>query len=132
MNLISRRAMLARSGLGVGSVALAALLADERRLVGADGSFIDPTKLNGKAKALILLFMGGGPSQVDTFDPKPVLAKLDGQEVPDGIARGIPRVARAPLTGLFASPYRFKQYGRSGLPISDLFPHVAQFADDLC
>ena len=129
---LSRREMLARSGLGVGSVALAALLADERRLCGADGTPLDPAKLNGKAKALILLFMGGGPSQVDTFDPKPLLSKLDGRAVPQSIARGIPKVARAPLTGLLGSPYKFTNRGRSGLPVSELYPHVGGCIDDLC
>jgi hypothetical protein len=124
--------MLARSGLGVGTLALAGLLADEGRLVAGDGSFLDPKKLNGKAKSLILLFIGGGPSQVDTFDPKPLLKKLDGKPVPDEIAKGIPRVARAPLTGLFPSPYAFKKYGQSGLPVSDLFPHVGSCVDDIC
>src|SRR4051812_30743639 len=98
---ISRREMLARSGLGVGSVALAALLADDRRLCAEDGTPLDPSRLTGQAKSLILLFMGGGPSQVDTFDPKPLLTKLNGQPVPDEIARTVPKVARAPLTGLF-------------------------------
>jgi hypothetical protein len=124
--------MLARSGLGVGTLALAGLLADEGRLVAGDGSFLDSKKLNGKAKSLILLFIGGGPSQVDTFDPKPLLKKLDGKPVPDEIAKGIPRVARAPLTGLFPSPYAFKKYGQSGLPVSDLFPQVGSCVDDIC
>jgi len=130
--LISRRALLARSGLGVGSLALTAMLADERRLCAADGTPLDPAKLKGKAKSLIVLFMGGGPSQVDTFDPKPLLMKLDGQSVPESIARGIPKVARAPLAGLFASPYKFTNRGKSGLPVSELFPHVGQVIDDIC
>src|SRR6184192_2481392 len=124
--------MLARSGLGVGSLALAALLADERRLRAADGSLLDPRKLTGKAKALILLFMGGGPSQVDTFDPKSVLTKLNGQAVPESIAKSIPKVARAPLTGLFGSPYSFARYGKCGLEVSELYPHVGACIDDVC
>ena len=131
-NPITRRDMLARSGLGVGSLALASLLADERRLRAADGTPLDPSKLTGKAKALILLFMGGGPSQVDTFDPKPLLTKLNGQAVPESIARGIPKVARAPLTGLFGSPYKFTPQGKSGIAVSELFPHVGGRIDDVC
>src|SRR6187549_1025429 len=130
--LWSRREMLARCGLGVGSLALTALLADEGRLRAADGTPLDPRKLTGKAKALILLFMGGGPSQVDTFDPKPELTKLDGKDVPDSIARGIPRIARAPLVGLSASPYKFKKYGQSGIEVSELFPEVARHVDEMC
>ncbi len=132
MPLLSRRELLARSGLGVGSLALAALLADEGRLHAADGSALDPKKLTGKAKSLILLFMGGGPSQVDTFDPKPLLTKLDGKEVPTSIAKGIPKIARAPLTGLFASPYSFAKHGKSGLEVSELYPHLGAQIDDVC
>ena len=128
----SRRQMFARSAVGVGSLALAALLADQRRLRAADGSLLDPKKLKGKAKALILLFMGGGPSQVDTFDPKPLLTKLDGKAVPESIAKDIPKVARAPLTGLFGSPYKFTKRGKCGLEVSELYPHVGACIDDVC
>jgi hypothetical protein len=108
------------------------LLADERRLVAADGSWLDQAKLAGPAKAMILLFMGGGPSQVDTFDPKPTLTKLDGQAVTEGVAQNLRGVARAATTGLFASPYTFARYGQSGLPVSELFPHVGRRVDDVC
>ena len=128
----SRREVLARSGLGVGSLALAALLADEGRLRGADGTLLDPKKLAGKAKALVLLFMGGGPSQVDTFDPKPLLTKLNGQAVPESIAKGVPKIARAQLTGLFGSPYAFAKRGECGLEVSELYPHVGAQIDDIC
>ena len=121
---LSRREWLARTGMGVGSLALAALLADERRLYAADETPLDSAKLKGKAKSLILLFMGGGPSQVDTFDPKPLLTKLDGKAVPESIAKDIPKIARAPLTGLFGSPYKFAKYGKCGIEVSELFPHV--------
>ena len=130
--VLDRRQALARCGLGVGSLALAALLAEDGRLAYADGTPLDPRALKGPAKSLILLFMGGGPSHVDTFDPKPLLNKLDRQAVPESIARGIPRVARAPLTGLYGSPYAFKNYGQSGLPVSELFPHVGRCIDDIC
>jgi hypothetical protein len=129
---LSRRELLARTGMGVGSLALAALLADEGRLRAADGTPLDPAKLKGKAKSLILLFMGGGPSQVDTFDPKPLLTKLDGKSVPESIAKDIPKIARAPLTGLFASPYKFAKHGKSGIEVSELYPHVGSVIDDVC
>jgi hypothetical protein len=130
--MLSRRTMLTRSAMGVGSLALATLFADERQLRAEDGTLLDPKQLNGKAKSLILLFMGGAPSQVDTFDPKPLLTKLNGQSVPESIAKDIPRIARAPLTGLFGSPYSFKSYGKSGLPVSEIFPHVGSCIDDIC
>ena len=130
--LPSRREMLRRAGLGLGTLGLVGLLADEGRLCAEDGSPIDPKKLDGKAKSVILLFMGGGPSQVDTFDPKPELAKLNGKDVPPSIARDIPRIARAPLANLYASPYRFIPHGQSGLPVSELFPEVSRCIDDIC
>src|SRR4051812_26054232 len=129
---VSRRDLLRRAGLGLGGLALTTLLAEEGRLCADDGGTIDPRTLNGKAKSVILLFMGGGPSQVDTFDPKPELTKWHGKDVPPSIAKDIPRVARAPLTNLFASPYRFTPRGRCGLPVSELFPEIGACVDDLC
>src|SRR5262249_44736210 len=81
---------------------------------------------------VISLFMGGGPSQVDTFDPKPLLGKLHGKEVPSSIAKGIPRIARAPLENLFGSPYSFSRHRESGIEVSSLFPEVARPRDDPC
>src|SRR5262245_4440060 len=108
---LNRREMLARVGQGFGTLALAGLLADER-LLADDGGLVVPDA-NAKAKRVIFLFMGGGPSQVDTFDPKPLLKKLDGKAVPDSIAAGIPKIARSRLSHLFASPYRFTRHGQS-------------------
>src|SRR5208282_3175554 len=71
--LLTRREMLQRAGLGIGTLALTALLAEEGRLEAGDGGLLDASSLKGKAKNVIFLFMGGGPSQVDTFDPKPEL-----------------------------------------------------------
>ncbi len=129
---LTRRAMLQQAGLGLGTLALSLLLADEQRLLADEGGQLDPAKLKGKAKHVILLFMGGGPSQVDTWDPKPLLEKLNGKEVPASIARDIPRIARAPLQNLYASPYRFTRQGKSGLPVSELFPEIGKHIDDLC
>jgi hypothetical protein len=130
--MLTRRELLGRAGLGFGGLALATLLADEGRLVADDGGRLDPARLDGAAKSVILLFMGGGPSQVDTFDPKPELTRLDGQDVPQSIADGVPRVARASLRRLFASPYRYTRHGRSGLPVSELFPETGKLIDELC
>ncbi|MCA9175612.1 MAG: DUF1501 domain-containing protein [Planctomycetales bacterium] len=76
--------------------------------------------------------MAGGPSQVDTFDPKPELAKLDGKDVPDSIARHVPKIQRAGLKNLLASPWKFSRHGESGMPISALFPELSRHADELC
>ncbi len=127
---IDRRQLLARAGLGFGTLALAGLLADDGLLHAEEAPVVpDP---RAKARSVIFLFMGGGPSQVDTFDPKPALTRLAGQAVPESIARGIPRLARSRLGHLFASPYRFRKHGHSGLEVSDLFPEVARCADRLC
>jgi hypothetical protein len=131
---LNRREMLQRSALGFGTLALTSLLAEEGRLFaddGAEGTLVGK-KLNGKAKNVIFLFMGGGPSQVDTFDPKPELTRLDKQDVPPSIAKDIPRIARSPLKGLFASPYKFIKHGQSGIEVSELFPELGKHVDDLC
>jgi hypothetical protein len=127
---ISRRDMLARSGLGFGTLALAGLLADDGLLHGEQTAITPDPK--AKARSVIFLFMGGGPSQVDTFDPKPLLHRLAGQAVPDSVARGIPKIARSRLTHLFASPYRFRKHGHSGVEVSDLFPEVGKCVDRIC
>ncbi len=129
---LSRRELLSRSALGFGSLALTSLLADDGRLVAAEGSPIGRQHSNAKARSVIFLFMGGGPSQVDTFDPKPELQKLNGKEVPPSIAKDIPKIARSPLTNLYASPYSFARYGKCELPVSELFPEIGSCIDDIC
>src|SRR5262245_49647845 len=111
--LLSRRDMLRRAGMGFGLLALADLLCQESRATEPRGDDAPLLRSNGPAKSVIFLFIGGGPSQVDTFDPKPLLNRLSGGDVPESIARDIPRIARSPLTNLFASPYRFRKHGQS-------------------
>ncbi|MEK6234212.1 MAG: DUF1501 domain-containing protein, partial [Planctomycetales bacterium] len=125
---ITRREMLQHAGAGFGTVALTALLAE------AAGSRPQSTRshFQPRAKHVVFLFMGGGPSQVDTFDPKPELDRLHGGRVPDSIAKDIPRIARAPLHDLVKSPFKFQKHGESGIEVSELFPHVARRVDDLC
>jgi hypothetical protein len=82
--------------------------------------------LPAKAKRVIFLFMNGGPSQVDTFDPKPALQKYAGQPIPLQLPTERKTGAALP------SPYGFKKYGQSGIEVSDIFPHVAQHVDDMC
>ncbi|MCY2944843.1 MAG: DUF1501 domain-containing protein [Planctomycetota bacterium] len=121
----SRRQLLQRAGAGFGSLALSALLADETRAVPAIGP-LAPKKPHFKARAkrVIFLFMPGGPSQVDTFDPKPELAKRNGKPSP--------KLYLGKQRPLLASPWKFKKYGQSGLEVSDLFPQVASCIDDIC
>src|SRR5205807_2092252 len=106
------------------------LLLDEGLLTAGEEPVQPAPRL--RARSVIFLFMGGGPSQVDTWDPKPELARLDGQDEPESIARDVPRIARAPLRHLYASPYRFTPQGQSGISVSELFPELGKCVDDLC
>jgi hypothetical protein len=123
--LHSRRALLRQSSAGFGYLAL-------RGMLGAE-SVNNPLAAKqphfpARAKRVIFLFMKGGPSHVDTFDPKPLLDRDHGKPLPFAL----PRVTFAKTTTLFKSPWKFKQYGESGLPVSELFPHMARCVDDLC
>ena len=125
-----RREILARSALGIGGMALSALLADEAR--SSPDRAIAPLAPRSphfapKAKRVIHLFMNGGPSHVDTFDPKPLLTKNHGKALPR------PNLPTERKTGsAFASPFKFSKHGQSGLEISELFPYVSRMADHLC
>lgn len=125
---ISRRDMLRDSSTGFGALALAGLLADDAR--SASGGPLSPRQphFRPKASRVIFLFMHGGPSHVDTFDYKPLLMRDDGKPLP--FAK--PRIVSSPTDNLLASPWKFRQYGQSGLWASDLFPNVAKHADKLC
>lgn len=116
---ISRRELLRRSAHGFGYLALGALLARESRAA---------THFAPRAKNVILLFMDGGVSQVDSFDPKPRLKTDHGK--PFGMK--IDATQFDNIGKVLASPWEFKQYGQSGLPVSDLFPRIGALADDLC
>jgi len=126
---ISRRALLNRSAVGFGSLALASLLGEEARSAEpAHPLAAVMPHFAARAKRVIFLFMGGGPSQVDTFDYKPLLTRDDGKPLPFEK----PRIQFNATANLLKSPWQFKQYGESGLWVSDLFPHLAQRIDDLC
>ncbi len=133
---LSRRSMLQSSAVGFGHLAMAAMLGNTGVLAGdgakprAAGALTDGALAHfvPRAKRVIFLFMKGGPSHVDTFDPKPLLTRDHGKPLPFPK----PRVQFAPTGNLLASPWKFSQHGESGLPVSELFPHVARHADDLC
>ena len=129
---MTRRELLRRSGMGFGSLALGTLLSESGGLArAATGSTTTPLaarlpQFAPKAKRVIHLFMNGGPSQVDTFDPKPELSKQSGKPIPLDL-----RTERK--TGsAYGSPFKFKKYGRSGLEVSEIFARTAEHADDLC
>lgn len=129
-NGFSRRAMLRNAAVGFGSLALSSMLAEQSR---ADSTIVDPLQAKlplfaARAKRVIFLFMKGGPSHLDTFDPKPLLTRDDGKPLP--FAK--PRVQFAPTGNLLKSPWQFRQYGESGSWVSDLFPHLATCVDDMC
>ncbi|HWB00008.1 MAG TPA: DUF1501 domain-containing protein [Pirellulales bacterium] len=130
--IISRRHALGRIGAGFGTLGLAAMLADERAggatNVASSPLAPRPTHFPVKAKHVIQLFMPGGPSQVDTFDYKPMIAKHAGER-PAEVDR---RSLRNTKNGLFPSPFGFKQYGKSGKWVSDIFSHVGECVDDIC
>lgn len=125
----TRRELLQASSLGFANLALAGLLAESQaREVGANPLAPLPPHFTAKAKRVVFLFMHGGPSQVDTFDYKPLLARDDGKPLP--FAR--PRVVSSETGNLLQSPFRFTQHGQSGQWVSEIFPHVARCVDDLC
>lgn len=117
----TRREFLTRYGMGMGALALPSV---------ASGSIspLLPKKpeFSGKAKAVIHLFMNGGPSQVDTFDPKPELTKYDGKKIP------LEFKTERPTGVAMKSPFAFKKHGESGIEISEIFPNIAKSADELC
>ena len=132
-NQISRRAMLRHSAGGLGALGLTALLAEESGLAAAANT-VNPLvpkqpHIKPRAKRVILLFMKGGPSHLDTFDPKPRLTRDHGKTVPFKLSLSFDPSGYG---GLMKSPFTFKQYGESGIAISELFPNVARHADDLC
>ena len=125
---VSRRELLKASSIGFGNLALAGLLAQEAARAGVDPLALKAPHFKARAKRVIFLFMHGGPSQVDTFDYKPLLKRDHGKPLP--FAR--PKVVSGQTFNLLQSPWAFKQYGQSGAWVSDLFPEVAKCVDDMC
>ena len=140
---IDRRIFLRKSGLGLGTLALSSLLG-VNKLFGESlhpriNQFKDPITdlphFQGKAKRIIYLFQSGGPSQFETFDYKPMLQKMAGEELPDSVRQGQRLTAMsADQTSLPIAPsiYSFKQYGESKKWVSELMPYTAEVVDELC
>ncbi len=131
---VCRREMLLRCANGFGGLALAGLFG-ETVSAGKTSSDKNPfapkePHFAPKAKSVIYLYMDGGPSQVDTFDPKPALDKHDGKD-PHSVLKVEPTQFDA-VGKVMRSPWKFKKHGESGLPVSSLFPHIATHMDDLC
>jgi hypothetical protein len=121
--ILDRRDFLQRCGMGFGSMALGGLLTPHASAAPVPGS----PHFAPRAKRVVHLFMNGGPSQVDTFDPKPELQARHGQPIPlDG------RRTERPTGTALRSPFSFQRHGQCGLEVSELFSHTARHADDLC
>jgi hypothetical protein len=125
---LSRREALARFACGFGGVALAGLLAEEAAAAPTDPLAPKKPHFAARAKRVVFLFMHGGVSHVDTFDPKPKLAALNGKPLP--FAK--PQFEFGGTGNLLASPWKFQKYGACGTEVSSLFPHIGSVADDLC
>lgn len=128
---LTRRALLRGAGSGLGALALSAMLAEQS----SAATLHDPTVARkphhaAKAKAVIFLFMEGAPSHIDLFDPKPKLNELDGQPMPASFGRPITAMGTANNT-LMGSPRKWTRHGKSGIWISELYPHIARHADKL-
>lgn len=125
---LTRRDMLARCANGFGGVALASMLANEAAAKPTNPLSPKNPHFAPKAKSIIFLYMDGGPASMDTFDPKPRLTKENGK--PFGLKMEATQFNNRGKT--LGSPWKFQHYGQAGIPISDLFPHVARQADKLC
>ncbi len=126
----SRREMLGRAGMGIGSLALLDLLGREAQAAGSPMAPQAPHHAP-KARAVISLFMHGGPSQVDTFDPKPLLVRYAGQTLPASFANLNLEFTKTSTAKVLASRRTFRQCGSSGIEISDIFEHLPKVADEL-
>ena len=125
----SRRRFFRHCAGGIGTIALSQLLQAE---TAADPMAPKPPHFPAKAKNVIFMFMEGAPSQMDLFDPKPALRKWHGQPLPPSMTKDLKLAFIKPTASILASPREFKPYGQCGMELSDVLPHTASIADDLC
>jgi hypothetical protein len=123
---LTRRQLLHQFGGGMGSIAAATALSSPVSALDASAYSMGP-HFRPRAKRVIHLFMNGGPFQADLFDPKPALLKYAGQK-----PEGANLLTERPTGGLLPSPFRFRQCGDSGIPVSELLPKLSQHIDDIC
>jgi len=126
---MSRRDLLSRSAHGIGAMALWNLLAQDRPL---PASTLGQPHFPPKAKNVIFIFMSGGPSHLDLFDPKPKMAALHGEPVPESLTMSLADPLIRTSARVMASPRTFKPYGQSGIEFSDYVPRVGEMADEIC
>jgi len=135
-NTLNRRTFLSKSAMGLGAAALGSMFNPAKAFTSqGGGGVLNQPHFAPKAKRVIYLFQSGGPSQLETFDYKPQLEKMHGEELPDSVRKG------QRLTGMSAgqsslplagSTYSFQQYGKSGAWVSELLPYTSQIVDELC
>lgn len=139
-NNINRRSFLQKASLSLGAVALGSLLSGQNgtsssKIITASNGVLGAPDIPARAKRVVYLFQSGGPSQLETFDYKPMLDKMYGQDLPESIRKGqrlTGMSAQQSAFPLVGSSFKFGQQGKSGAWISELLPHTATVADDLC
>lgn len=131
---ISRRGLFQRAGTGIGSIALASLLADDLPAASSGDDPMAPKNSHfaPRAKNVIFLHMVGAPSHLDLFDYKPELQRLNGQLVPDDLWEGLRLAFIRKQPALLGTQFEFRQHGEGGVELSEALPHLAGVADDLC
>jgi len=135
---LSRRWFLRECGVGLGKLGLAALLTDafssraRAEIDPANPLAPKPPHFAGKAKAVIHLFMAGAPSQLDLFDYKPELMKLEGKPLPPSVIGGQRYAFIRPDAAVMSPRFKFQRYGQSGAEMSDMIPHIGSIADEIC
>ncbi|MDE0866902.1 MAG: DUF1501 domain-containing protein [Rubripirellula sp.] len=129
---LNRRNLLRSTACGFGYLAAASLAQRQANAENRNPLAVRPSHFPARAKRVIFVFMQGGPSQVDTFDYKPLLEKHDGENRTFDDARVLAKTKKITEHRIFKSPWKFKQYGDCGQRVSELFPHIAEHVDDLC
>src|SRR5687767_11668695 len=127
---LTRREFLSRCGMGMGALSLGSMLCEALSPSVQAANYVNPLaprhgQFPGTAKRVIHLFMNGGPSHVDTFDPKPALDKYAGKPLPFELK------TERKTGAAFPSPFKFKKHGQSGIEVSEIFPHVSECIDDI-
>ncbi|MCH2123639.1 MAG: DUF1501 domain-containing protein [Pirellulaceae bacterium] len=129
---VSRRWFLKDCGIGLGGIALGSLLSQEASAAARDPLAAKPPHFAPRAKRVVYLFHSGAPSQLELFDPKPELTKHEGQKPPAELLEGYRSAFINPNSGLLGPKYKFSPHGESGMELSEVLPHTAKLADDIC
>src|SRR6266567_3894033 len=133
---VTRRHFLEKCGVGLGKIAFAGLLTEAlssgARAVTSDSLAVRPSHFPAKAKRVIHLFMAGAPSQLDLFDYKPELAKLEGKPLPPSVIGGQRYAFIRPDAAVLGPQFKFSRHGKSGAELSEMLPHLAKIADEIC